>query len=56
MMWIFLIVTTLSVEPPVYDFNPYVTTKTMSECTKLLESYRKTEDSTKQQLYCIKAK
>jgi|LauGreDrversion4_2_1035121.scaffolds.fasta_scaffold225867_2 hypothetical protein len=55
-MWIFLIVTTLSTDPPRYDFNPQATTKTMSECMRMLEDYRKTDDSIKQQVYCIKAK
>lgn len=51
-MWILLIVTTFSVDPPVYDLNPYATTKTMSECMKLLETYRKPEPN--QYHYCIK--
>lgn len=53
-MWILLIVTTLSMNPPQYDFNPENTTQTMSECMKLLERHKKPE--TNQQLYCIKAK
>jgi hypothetical protein len=55
-MWIFLIVTTLSTEPPNYNFDPRNTTKTMSECMRLLESIRKEELSTNKQFYCIKAK
>jgi hypothetical protein len=55
-MWIFLIVTTLSADPPGYDFNPHTTTKTMTECMRLLESVRKEELSANKQFYCIKAK
>jgi hypothetical protein len=55
-MWIFLIVTTLSTEPPSYDFTQRNVTKTMVECMRLLESVRKDELSANKQFYCIKAK
>jgi hypothetical protein len=55
-MWIFLIVTTLTVDPPGYNFDPRSTTNTMSECMRLLESVRKDELATNKQFYCIKAK
>jgi len=55
-MWIFLIITTVSVNPPTYEFNPLATTKTMTECIRMLESYRKSEIKPNQQIYCINAK
>jgi hypothetical protein len=55
-MWILLVVTTLTVDPPSYDFYPRNTVKTMSECMKLLETISKQELSNNKQFYCIKAK
>jgi hypothetical protein len=53
-MWIFLVITTLSAEPPHYEFDPRAVTKTMAECMKLLETHAKPDAN--QQLYCVKAK
>jgi hypothetical protein len=55
-MWILLVITTLSVDPPSYDFYPRNTVKTMSECMKLLETISKQELSNNKQFYCVKAK
>jgi hypothetical protein len=55
-MWILLVITTLSVDPPSYDFYPRNTTKSMAECMKLLERIPKEELSNSKQFYCIKAK
>lgn len=52
-MWIFLIVTTLNTNPE-YNFEARATTKTMTECIKLLEQYKR--ENTRQDAYCIKAK
>lgn len=53
-MWIFLIVTTLNATPPEYSFEARTTTKTMTECIRLLEQYKR--ENTRQDAYCIKAK
>jgi hypothetical protein len=53
-MWIFLVVTTLNIDPPEYNFEARNTTKTMTECIRLLERYKK--ETEKQDAYCIKAK
>ena len=53
-MWIFLIVTTLNITPPEYNFEARTTTKTMTECIRLLEQFKK--ETERQDAYCIKAK
>lgn len=54
-MWILLLVTALNSESSQYDFKQITTTKTMTECIRMIEKYR-FEDSTRQQIYCIKGK
>jgi|688.fasta_scaffold815933_3 hypothetical protein len=55
-MWIFLLITTVSINPPTYEFNTLATTKTMTECIRMLENYPKNDIKSNQQIYCINAK
>lgn len=52
-MWILLLVTTINIEQ--YEFKQVAVTKTMTECIRMIEKHQ-FEDSTRQQIYCIKGK
>ena len=53
-MWILLVITTLSNNPPNYEYQTHSASKTMTECINVLKTLPKA--GLNQEFYCVKAK